>query len=471
MLILWTAVQVVLTAFLARKAFTYFSGKHHLVEQELHAKYGPVVRTGPTSLSFSNLSDFEAIYGFNKAIEKGDFYSFGRDRATQAGSIFSARTDAEHREHKRRVVGPALTSKSVATYAPLISKNVAIFLDRLEEACTSGKEGSAVNVAPDIHRFTFDTLMDIIYGEALSSQPWTSTPASRGVLDAFRKMSIASWGTAMVPWLSRLLARPPIARRLRGPTYDENGNLTGVSALAARSSAIIFGKADVILETQQPSIAKAFLAVPDSDPTHMKADEVWRQCFNLTFAGPGSTAAALTAVLHQLGTAKGRQWQDRIHNAGIPTASSSIAFTAVFKETLRLHAPFPTAFPREIAPGGEHAIPSLPAALPVGTLVSANTYVLGRSPALWGADAAEWKPERWLVDDASERRALDDKFVAFSKGARSCIGRDIATVMIERAVCAVLERWEVRAKGPLRGLSYLEMRYDHCDLVLGLRAS
>src|SRR2546423_5241579 len=53
----------------------------------------------PTKVfSFSSLAAFEAIYGFNKFLGKGDFYCFGCDNVTQSESLFSARTDANHCE-------------------------------------------------------------------------------------------------------------------------------------------------------------------------------------------------------------------------------------------------------------------------------------------------------------------------------------------------------------------------------------
>jgi benzoate 4-monooxygenase len=133
---------------------------------------------------------------------------------------------------------------------------------------------------------------------------------------------------------------------------------------------------------------------------------------------------------------------------------------------LRLDAPFPTAFPRVITPGAESAFPNLLAPLPVGTTVSANTYILGRSQAIWGADAEDWKPERWLQDiTEDERREMEEKFVAFSKGARGCVGKDIAMLMLATAVVGVLGMWEVRSRvDGLKGMSWLEMQYEECML-------
>ena len=143
---------------------------------------------------------------------------------------------------------------------------------------------------------------------------------------------------------------------------------------------------------------------------------------------------------------------------------------AVIKETLRLHAPFPTAFPRSITAGAETAIPDLPSPLPVGTLVSSNTYILGHSTEIWGDDVESWKPQRWLVAEDA-RKELDSKFVVFRKGPRGCIGRELAMIMIAKAVLGVLERWEFGGAEDLEGNCFLEMQYDECRIQCGERGA
>lgn len=448
------------------------SGKHHLVELKLHAKYGSVIRVGPNSLSFSSLSAFDAIYGFNKHFEKGTFYAFARDPQAQAGSVFTARTDAIHREHRRKVVGPALSPSKVATYVPIISRNVLVLLSRLAEAHSSLKNASAVNVAPYIHRYTFDTTTAMIFGESLCSEPYTDKKTAADILTSFRNISKWAWGASLLPWFGWLMSTRPMTRLSRRPTVDVEGNFTNVAALTAETRDLTLVHPEKAVKSSQPSILKNYLQVPKGDSTHMSPDEIWRECFNLMIAGPGSTAAALTAVLYRLGNNDGRYWQDQIRadtsaEDGVSTSTSLPVLVAVIKETMRLHAPFPTAFPRDVTAGAETAIPDLPTPLPVGTMVSANTYILGHSKEIWGDDAESWKPQRWLGGEASKE--LDSKFVAFSKGARGCIGREIATLVIAMAVLAVLERWNIGTAEDLKGDCFLEMQYKECQIQLAER--
>ena len=75
----------------------------------------------------------------------------------------------------------------------------------------------------------------------------------------------------------------------------------------------------------------------------------------------------------------------------------------------------------------------------------------------------EWKPERWLCDD-SEKKAMEDKFVVFSKGPRGCVGKEIAMMMLGLAVQRVLEQWYLNAEGKATGKNYLEMQYKECKI-------
>ncbi|MCJ1465370.1 hypothetical protein MMC07_003988 [Pseudocyphellaria aurata] len=319
------------------KFLTFFGGEHHLVEMKLHAKYGPVVRIGPRSLAFSSLSAFDAIYGFNKHIEK--------------------------------------------------------------EAHSAPKETWTMNIAPSIHRYTFDTTAALVFGESLSSQPYTDTKSAGNILIGFRNISKMAWGTSLLPLFGWLMSTRPMSRLTRRPTFDEQGNLTSIAAMIADTRDLALVHPEKAVKAVQPSVLKNFLQVPKEDTTHMSPDQIWRECFNLMIAGPGSTAAALTAVLYRLGSDQGRYWQDRIRadvseEDSASVSTSSPVLVAVIKETLRLHAPFPTAFPRSIAAGAETVIPDLPTPLPIGTLVSSNTYILGHSKEIWGDDAESWKPQR-----------------------------------------------------------------------------
>ena len=382
------------------------------------------------------------------------------------GSIFSARTDTIHRDLRKKVVGPALSTTKVASYEPVVGKHVTVLLSRLADILKVEPKSSTVNVASIVHRFTVDTLIDIIYGEPISPQPYTDLKASSGLLRDMRVSLNRSWGCSLLPWLGWLMNTKTIISLARKPTYDEEGNLQSIAALAAKSRTLIMEHPEVF-ETDSPNIVKSWLEVPEASSTWMDRMQTWRESYNLTFAGSGSTSAALISVLMELGTLEGRRWQERIRSElrGEIALDASPALTAVIKETLRLHAQFSTAFPRTIAPGAEDALADIAGPLPVGTTVSSNTFIVGQSKEIWGEDARVWNPQRWLEAQVGSKK-LDDSFVVFSKGPRSCIGKDIALMMMVSAVSSLLQSWDFRLDGNVKAQNFVEVQHMTCKIVL-----
>ena len=107
------------------------AGYRSLVIHDLHAKYGPVVRIGPTELSFSNRKAFREIYGANSDYIKAPRYgAFGRK------SMFTMRNKQEHRARAKRIApvfGPATLVEVEGTASRLIEKFVHILEHRVEQ--------------------------------------------------------------------------------------------------------------------------------------------------------------------------------------------------------------------------------------------------------------------------------------------------------------------------------------------------
>jgi len=90
---------------------------------------------------------------------------------------------------------------------------------------------------------------------------------------------------------------------------------------------------------------------------------------------------------------------------------------AVLDETLRLYPPVPqnakVAVEDDVLPGGIN--------IPKGTIITYKTFALHRLTALWGKDATEFKPERWLSPEL-RAKMHPYQYIPFHAGPRLCLG-------------------------------------------------
>ncbi|EAU85619.1 cytochrome P450 [Coprinopsis cinerea okayama7 len=183
----------------------------------------------------------------------------------------------------------------------------------------------------------------------------------------------------------------------------------------------------------------------DSDDERLHEDELIAQVTTFTFAAMDTTSSALCRFFYLL--AKHQDVQERLRKE-IKEAKQQYGeinydqltalpyLDAVCRETLRLYPPVPL-ISREAR---RDAI--LPLGMPItrkdgqrideihvpkGTKIWASILGINRMPELWGPDADEWKPERWLSPLPEALRdakvpGVYSNLMTFIGGGRACIG-------------------------------------------------
>lgn len=112
--------------------------------------------------------------------------------------------------------------------------------------------------------------------------------------------------------------------------------------------------------------------------------------------------------------------------------------TAVFKEALRVRPVIHNVARRLTEP-----IELAGYRLPAGATVVPAIGAVQSDPRLWGADAGQFRPERWL-----ETTPPQQAWIPFGGGVRRCIGAMFAQLEMENVVAAVLRAVDIEAVGP-----------------------
>ncbi|KAL0737679.1 hypothetical protein Bca4012_013889 [Brassica carinata] len=87
--------------------------------------------------------------------------------------------------------------------------------------------------------------------------------------------------------------------------------------------------------------------------------------------------------------------------------------------------------------------------LPSGHKVDTNSkiiiflYALGRMKAVWGEDASEFKPERWVSTTGSLRHEPTFKFLVFDTGPRSCLGKQLTMNLMKTVIVEILQNYDI----------------------------
>ncbi|KFK27760.1 hypothetical protein AALP_AA8G425600 [Arabis alpina] len=166
-------------------------------------------------------------------------------------------------------------------------------------------------------------------------------------------------------------------------------------------------------------------------------------CKSIYFAGHETTAVAVSWCLMLLGL--NPSWQTRIRDEvfrfcknGIPDADSISnlkTVTMVIQETLRLYPPAAFVSREALA---DTKLGSL--IVPKGVCIWTLIPTLHRDPEIWGADANEFKPERFS-EGVSKACKYPQSFVPFGLGTRLCLGKNFGMMELKVLVSLIVSRF------------------------------
>ncbi|KAF1987245.1 putative P450 monooxygenase [Aulographum hederae CBS 113979] len=457
------------------RLWVVWSRQSHDIYLDLHKKYGDVVRIGPNCVSVIGPGVKDSIYGIGKGFIKSDYYTPLQNIVNgQRVASLVAMTDEAEQTRTRRPIARAYALTTLVEYAPLVDSTIAVFVSRLDELFAN--TGNVCDLALWLQLFAFDLIGELTFSKRLGFL--ASGGDVEGIIASIGKNFDRTSVLGQMPVLDLLWYKNPIYLNVFGKARGPNSVVGfGMRRLEERlnSKNSEMGEESIGMEIKDPELrAKDLerqsgvekpdflsrfleLRASENEKDHITDSQLLAHLFMNINAGSDTTASILRAIFYHLLKAPAslqRLWNEL--DAAVQQGTLSMPFAtwpetqalpylcAVVKEGLRIHPALGLPLERIVPAEGLHVQEYF---LPHGTIVGINPWIQQRHPHLFGADAEEWRPERWMPDegdeDGAERvKVMEHELLVFGAGKRGCLGRNIAMLELHKLLPCLLVRYD-----------------------------
>lgn len=342
-------------------------------------------------------------------------------------------TDGPSWQHSRDLIKPTFSRVQLTN---LSAYNVHI--DRLLDLIPS--DGQIVDLKPLFEKLALDSSTELLFGKS------TASLTSHASIDAISFLQAYNYGQSgvgrrmqLLPW--NFLTRDPQFWRscATARAFVINCVQENIEQFSKRAS-----------PSEKPVTSKLVL-VQELLTTTRDVTEITNQLLNIFLPAHDATAVALTNIFFHLArhpdiyaklsreirtsasTVSGNDWT-------FERLKSCRYLQNVMRETFRLNPSIGqmnrAALRDTILPTGGGPDGTSPIFVKKGTRLTTSFYALHRLPSYFGADANDWRPERW-----DNLKAQHWSYLPFGGGPRICIGQQLALTEVGYAVVKIVARF------------------------------
>ncbi|WAO93392.1 Hypothetical protein NCS54_01093900 [Fusarium falciforme] len=398
---------------------------------DMHKKYkSPVVRIGINHVHVGDPELYHTIHNAGDDFHKApEFYlKLGVD-----GSTLTITDPQEHKKH-RSTLNPLFSRKRADDLAPIMASKFTKVGDWMAR---QGKEGKPVLIHRIFRALGADAACQLLLGDSFNmadvSDPDSLHPFMRSV-DRFTMMT---WPRIYYPAIGWFLDSLPnfLVEGLR-PGLDVYRRWLGEAVDAYDSGKEL---------DKPPTLFDIMVRTRRKEGKKVDETQIFDDVSNFLMAGMEGTTNVLSFATYFLLTHDDvmKKLQDELLEARTAIQEFDHRqimalpyLTGVVKECLRLSNTVPGSLPRKVPEsgidiGGHH--------VPAGTIISMIPAVVEYDETIF-PNPKEFVPERWMGSDAL---SLTKWSVAFSKGRRQCLAKNLAYMELYTTIAVFFSRFEM----------------------------
>ncbi|KAH6632420.1 cytochrome P450 [Chaetomium tenue] len=440
------------------KVWSTASGQTHLDHIALHRRHGPVVRIAPSEVSVASPEAARVLLSAGRRFYKTGFY--GVFPPPENPDIFTETREDVHAA-KKRVANVPYGMAAMQQLGPFIDDMVELLGRKVGEHVDGRGEGAVFDLGDYLHYFAFDVL-----GEVAFSRGFGFLEEGRDVDGAIKTIDnsqVYNGIVGQVPELDYLLRRNPLWRFV--PWLSTKNALITRMALEEMARRQPFDKdRGGLLRTGdgRQDLMASLIQGHLKDPERFGEGDVFAVAHGAIFAGSDSTASTMqsffwhvlddqcvyNSVLREIEQAVATGVLPAEGNVTWNQAQSLPYLQACLKEAMRVRPAVGLNITRVVPPEGAELDGHF---FPGGTTIACNGWVLHRDKEVFGQDADDYKPERWLEDEERAKR-MERYMFQFGGGSHLCIGRNLALLEINKVVPRLLRDYRFELAHPGRPL-------------------
>ncbi|XP_017243980.1 cytochrome P450 704C1 [Daucus carota subsp. sativus] len=382
--------------------------------------------------------------------------------------------DGDKWRHQRKLASHEFSTRVLRDFSTIVfRKNAAKLVSHISKAA-NGKE--VINLQDLFMKSTLDSIFKVGFGVDLDTLSGSDESSNRFMKAFDDSNNLVFWRYADLTWRIKRYFNIGFEASLRQNIVVIDNFVYDL--IQRKREQMKIGK----LDGGKEDILSRFLIESKTDPENMTDKYLRDITLSFVIAGKDTSAGTLTWFFYMLckhpliqekaaqevraATQTENNSTDEFHDKLTEAALDKMQYLhAALTETLRLYP----AVPVDGKAAGEDD--TLPDGFKVkkGDGVNYMAYAMGRMTSIWGEDAEEFRPERW-IDNGVFKPESPYIFTAFQAGPRICLGKEFAYRQMKILAAVLLNSYKFRLANENEEATYRVMLTLHMSKGLYLYA-
>ncbi|KAL5319155.1 hypothetical protein ACEPPN_012204 [Leptodophora sp. 'Broadleaf-Isolate-01'] len=398
-------------------------GSYYKKIDEMHVKYGPVVRIAPNEIHLADPDNYDKIYSLSSKFYKDPlFYN-----ALGVEVMFTAIANNEHRQ-RRAPLDHFFSRRAVLGLEDIVQEKVKKLCRRMHDSLDASKP---VDLRAGTRAVSIDVLSEYAFDDCWNHLDVEDFAA--WFSEAVRDTGVMWWTFQQFPALLRPMQSIPedYARKM---SLAMNGWMDCV----VRTREYVMRVNEQFQVGIKPKRRTIFHELLDPSSTNEETscppsfERLYGEALSFCTAAADTTGNAMEMAAYHVVT--NPDIYDKLKKElrdAFPDPSADLEYTTleklpyltgVVKEGQRLSYGVISRLARATPEGGATFNGYF---VPAGTTVSMSSWIMHRNQDTFPSPDT-FDPTRWMDPDQAVVRAREKRLVPFSRGSRACIGQNLA---------------------------------------------